>query len=584
MIARRIFTRFGMGLILILILSLALAACSSDGDDDSGAAAPAPTSAPAAAPTSAPSAAPTSAPAAAPTAMPAAVEPKVDRLVIAMPPPDVEGNQPNVDLGPLSIFQLRPMQEWLVGYGIDGEFEPMLAESWSVEPDGFSLRFQLRRGVQFHNDAGEFTAQDVVHSFEQITREDSIHPHARIHRRNTLEVVSDYEVVFRLTRGNAEYTNQLSRQSGSMAITSKVDFDSLGGEIDLGKRPVASTGPYQYESRDLGIAITYERVPWEHYNGTPDFPEIQMRWLPETSTRLASLLTGEIHVTVLPEDQAVQAVEEGHTRIRGPITQQRTWMAMYGVYTDSDAPSGYVHPEIALADVRVRKALNKAIDRTALNDAFFGGKAELMIIDKMPTSKPYFNPEWTRNFESEYGYDPAAARTLLAEAGFNSNNPLEMTMRMINLSDYGGSEDVQDAVAGFWSDIGVKVDQVVIEATRFRNVNREFGWTDLVTINASSNFDIQAWRVYNSHGVPRGSLEQTELDALHDVLTVTMDEPTQNDLLRQLGDTAFPLHTQVPLFWLPAEMIVNPEIVASWPYPGSISRVFSHFETIKAAR
>jgi hypothetical protein len=42
--------------------------------------------------------------------------------------------------------------------------------------------------------------------------------------------------------------------------------------------------------------------------------------------------------------------------------------------------------------------------------------------------------------------------------------------------------------------------------------------------------------------------------------------------------------TQVPLFWLPAEMIVNPEIVASWPYPGSISRVFSHFDTIKAAR
>ena len=146
-----------------------------------------------------------------------------------------------MDLGPLTIFQLRPMQEWLVGYGTDGEFEPMLAESWSVEPDGFSLRFQLRKGVQFHNDAGEFTAQDVVHSFEQITREDSIHPHARIHRRGILEVVGDHEVVFRLPRGNAEYTNQLSRQSGSMAITSKVDFDSLGGEIDLGKRPVAST-------------------------------------------------------------------------------------------------------------------------------------------------------------------------------------------------------------------------------------------------------------------------------------------------------------------------------------------------------
>ena len=51
-----------------------------------------------------------------------------------------------------------------------------------------------------------------------------------------------------------------------------------------------------------------------------------------------------------------------------------------------------------------------------------------------------------------------------------------------------------------------------------------------------------------------------------------------------MGDITFPLHTHMSLFWLPAEMIVNPEIVAAGPYPGSISRVFSHFETLKAAQ
>ena len=52
-------------------------------------------------------------------------------------------------------------------------------------------------------------------------------------------------------------------------------------------------------------------------------------------------------------------------------------------------------------DVRVRRALAHAIDRDALNKAFFANKAELMYIDKMPKSKPYFNPEWEKNFKSE---------------------------------------------------------------------------------------------------------------------------------------------------------------------------------------
>ena len=104
-----------------------------------------------------------------------------------------------------------------------------------------------------------------------------------------------------------------------------------------------------------------------------------------------------------------------------------------------------------------------------------------------------------------------------------------------------------------------------------------------MTINASSNFDIQAWRVYNSHRAPRGSLELIEIDTLVDAVDTTLDEVLQNQLLRQLGDTAFPLHTNVPLFWLPAELVINPNVVAAWPYPGSISRIFSHFETIKAA-
>ncbi len=511
--------------------------------------------------------------------------PKVDRVVVAMPPPSEEGNNPNVELSNLTQFQLRPMMGWLIDYTVEGKLAPMLATEWTVEPDGMSWRLKLRKGIPFHNNAGEFTAKDVEHSIKEITREDSIHSHAPLHRLVTLEVVNDYEVLLKHRTPNAEYLSQLSRAQGGLSIASKADADKLGKTTAL-PRPVASTGPYQFKSRNIGSNVVFERVPYEHFTARTDFPELELRFVREASTRLASLLTDEIHVTQLPQDLTGEALSKGFKTVRGPVSAQRTWLTFYGVYVKSptDMAQGYLHPEVALGDVRVRKALNKAIDRDALNKAFFGGKAEPMFIDKMPKSAPYFNPAWERNFASEYGYDPAAARQLLTQAGYGADRPLKLRMRLQNLPDYGGSEDVQEAITDFWRKIGVETELVNIQETEFRNVNNALGHKDMAVIAATSSFDIQAWRVYNSSVPPRGALELVETDPLVRKLQATLNEKDQEALLRQLGDVSFPLHMNVPLFWLPAELIINPKIVADWKYPGSISRVFSHFENIKAAK
>ena len=511
-------------------------------------------------------------------------KPKVDRLLIAMPSPATEGNNPNAELDPLTVFQLRPMLEWLVGYAPDGAFEPMLATEWKVDPDGRSLTFKLRQGVPFHGDVGAFGAQDVVYAWEQITRPESTHPHAEAHRVVKVEVVNDSEVVFRLPRPNAEYLNQLSRQSGGFAITSKRDADTLGKDVTLATRPLASTGPYQFKARETGRFISFTRVPGKHYRAAPDFPELELRWVREASTRLASLLSGEIHATILPQDLTPEAESKGFKVLQGPISAQRTFLTFYGVYlrNGADVSQGYVHNDVAVADVRVRKALNRAIDRAAINKAFFRGKAEPMYIDKMPRKAPYFNPAWEQNFQREYGYDVEAAKALLAEAGYRPGNPLKLRMRMETLPDYGGSEDIQEAIAGMWRAVGVETEMLTIQASEFRPVNDRLGWKDLVSISATSNFDIQGWRVYNSSVPPRSSLEHQELDPVVRELLQTMDEKRQHELLRKLGDTAFSLHTNVPLFWLPAEIIIDPKVIQAWPYPGSVSRIFSHFDTIKA--
>ena len=510
-------------------------------------------------------------------------KPKVDKVIIAMPAPARESNNANADLDPLTVFQLRPMLEWLVGYGTDGEFEPMLAKSWSVGPDGKSLKFALQQGVQFHNDKGTFSADDVLYSYQQMVREDSIHPHAPIHRAVKLEKTGEYEVTFTMARPNAEYLHQLSRETGSMAITSKADAESLGNPSKLDKRPLAGTGAYQFKERDQGRSISFTRVPYKHYRVTPDFPELELRWMAEASTRLAGLLTNEIHITQLPQDLTPQAEAKGMKTVRGPVTQQRTWLQYYGMYVKDpkDRSKGYVWPDSALMDVRVRKALDKAIDRDALNKAFFANKGELMIVDPMHPSRPGWDPALAQKFKADYGYDPEGAKKLLAEAG---KAGFSTTIIQQSIAGFSGAEDMLEAMAGMWRNVGIKVDIISPDAATVTTQGRALAYDNHITVAATSAGGLVS-TFYHSTMESRGAkLEDADIQKVVDELYVTLDEKKSADLWKQLGEVVYDKYQIIPLFWLPAEATLNTKIVADYPWPGSISGTWTHVEYIKAAK
>lgn len=569
---------------LVMVLVLA-AACSSDDDEDDGGstAAPAPTSVPAApAPTSA-AAAP--APTAAPTQAPVATVPVINRVVIGNPAPSTEGNNPNIELGPLTTFQIGPTFEYLIGYDpATGDLVPQLAESWSVEPDGISTRFILRKGVQFHNGWGEFTAADVVFTHAQIVSDDSLHAISRRYKLATIEVINDYEIVFKLSQANAEALKQISEQVGGLEIESSADFAANGRPTLVGS-PLAGTGAYQFKERVQGLNVVLEAVPYDHWRYTPDFPELEYRWMGEASTRLAALLTDEIHLTQLPEDSIPLAEAEGMRLISGTLAGQRVFLSFEGAYLDSESSCGYVHCDSPFLDRNVRQALNRAIDREELNKAFFGGKGEKMVMNHIPPSASYWNTDWDRDFDANWGFDPAAARALLAESGYNSDNPLEVGVEITTHAQYGQSADVLEIIAGYWNDIGVKANLLTIDAAANRSNTRAFNYKDHIGFAATASFDIQGWRVYNSHVVPRGgSLELINTGALIDQLQAEMDPVKQNVLLRQIGDLAFGEYMGIYLFWIPAQLVINPEFVESYNFPGSLSAIWTHYELLKAVK
>ena len=565
--------------VLAIVTAMLAVACSSGDDDgDSGSAAPAPTSV---------SAASTSVPAVA-TAAPVAMEPVEVRLVTAFEAPNLESNETR-HAGQTTVWQLKPMYEYLMDSSPDNdELLPGLATEWAVE-DGPQVRFKLRQGVQFHDGWGEFTSADVIHTLMNHQREDSLHGEVQYFIDITPEAIAvgDYEVIIKLKQNDSNFFAQFSRLQGGMEIISKAHHEAAGDPVVLGKdAPIAGTGPYQYLDRAQAQFIIFEKAP-DHWRADPDFQELEIKFINEASTRLAALLTGEVHLTNMPEDQLVQAVNDGMTVLRGNVTALRAFAQFRGQYElESSATSnGYQDTGSPFLDVRVRQALNQAINRDEINTAFFGNKGVIMHVNHLNEGRQGWNPRWANEFESKYGFDPDAARALLAEAGYNSGNPLEIDVNVAPLSRYAGADDIIEIMAGYWSDIGVKVTQYTEDSAIRRTRGRAFEYTREIAMGGTSSNITIGPKVYNTSFPPRGGgVEILESSRIMGEFIQTLDPVKADALARRLGDIFFDQFISIPLFWLPAEAVVNPEVVESWNWPGSITGTWTHFENVIAVK
>ncbi len=566
-------------MILGVMVLMLLAACGSDNDDASTTGAVAPTAVPAA-------------PASTAVSPVADAKPVETKLVISAGNPVPKSTfNPWAFESPRGPWFFGASHESLIGNDpLTGEHIPQLAESWTIEPDGMSVRFMLRKGVQFHGDNGEFTTKDIIATYAQHTREDSQHTHRSQYRAIDFEIVSDYEIVYHLEKPNPEILNNTSSWNVTSGEPfSAVSMEKLGGKPEDVQQPPAGTGAYQFVSGRQALSWNVERVPYKHWRYTPDWEEIEFRWIDENSTRLAGLLTGEIHLTDLPPDLLKQATTEGMViSTANVLTRERTILFQgpivdknYANYEATGTACGYAHCESALLDVRVRKALNKAIDRTAINEAFYLGKGIAVHNPHFLDTRSYWNPDWDSRFQEEYGYDPAAARALLIEAGYGPDNPLELSVETRPIGGLPESADVMEAAAAFWSEIGVKPELDQRDEAAIRPFDRAFGWVNRVEYMSSNIVDIQAFRVHHYSGEsPRGGFELKELDSAIAYHRAIVESEEVFKRLRQTGDEVFDLQIAVPLFWLPQELVYNPNVIASYEFSGVPLGPIANFEQI----
>jgi peptide/nickel transport system substrate-binding protein len=333
------------------------------------------------------------------------------------------------------------MYDSLVWLNDEGDIEPALAESWDISEDGTEYTFYLREGVSFHN--GEpFNADSVVFSWERA-KDAGFEYSDQLQEADSVVKVDDYTVKITTPEPNALFFNTLH---DIWAMVPPTYFEEVGQE-GFDEHPVG-TGPYKFVEWVKGDHITFE-ANLDYWRGAPKIQTVIFRPIPESSTRVAAVQTGEVDIVTRLSSEEAQSLmgAPNVTIIKYPVTRIY-YVAFNNLTTGVGQPT---------EDPLVRQAMNYAVDVDAIIDALFDGFAK-------PATGYVATGELGYGAVEAFGYDPDKAKELLAEAGYADGFAMDMACPA---GAYSHFEEVCEAIVGYLGDVGIEVSLDLMESGQY---------------------------------------------------------------------------------------------------------------------
>lgn len=299
-----------------------------------------------------------------------------------------------------AISATRGMYEMLVRFDENQEIVSGLADTWEVSEDSLIYTFHLREGIKFH-DGTDFNAQAVVANYDRVvdvennlrTRRTFVTTknEEEFYRCASVEAADDYTVVFTLAEPYSTFINKLTQ----FCIISPAAIEEYGNDIMY--HP-CGTGPFKFEEWVEGDHTTM--VKNEEYWGEPaSVDSVTIREVPEAGSRTAMLQTGEADM-IYPTAADQLSVLEGAGDVDVHAVTSNI-MRYVTLNTNVEA----------LSDVRVRQAMNYAIDKNAYCQVMYSGYGT-PATSAAPNCILYYQEQ------TPYDYDLEKAKSLLEEAGY----------------------------------------------------------------------------------------------------------------------------------------------------------------------
>jgi ABC-type transport system substrate-binding protein len=431
----------------------------------------------------------------------------------------VDGTEPNsldppVGTGPFQSA-LDAMYDTLVAWDDKMQAQPALATSWESGSDGSSWTFHLRENVAFH-DGTPFTSQAVKTTIEHLLDNNTLATRrANYTLIKNIDTPDDHTVKFTTDPPNPDLPFLLA--DGSARIISPTALQKYGK--DFGRNPVG-TGPYVFEEWVPNDHVSAVLNP-NYWGPKPGIRRFVYRPIPEAAGRVVALRTGEGDVVLnLPPADVASLQQESALTVN--ITPSLT--IVEGEPRQSKPPFN---------DVRVRRALNQAIDKNSVIANVMGGRGLALNTPSIPGI-------WGTFDFDPLPFDAAKAKQLLADAGY----PNGIDVNLVYVSGrWAGDDQVAQAMQGFWSNVGIRTTIKKIQSAELDPLLAQdpdtLPGTVVLLLKTSAYVDYHLYRMYDSDATIKTvtaqhyAYQNPEVDKLIQQERTTFDQSARLPILQQ---------------------------------------------------